>query len=143
VNGVKVSFISPPAEIAGMVEPSDRPVVHVASLDELFRTKVLAAANRMASRDWLDLYVLITKYGFALKDFQAAFQSEAIRSPAAKLSQAFQNLCRGITSASDPGYETLMTGAPSLAEMAAFFSIMRDEYEAGEARDAFANRFKS
>ncbi len=139
VNRVKVSFIAPSAEIAGMVAPSNRPIAHVASLDELFRTKALAAANRMASRDWIDLYVLITKYGFTLSDFQAAFQCEAIRDPAAKLSHAFQNLCRGIVSAADPGFETLMPDQPSLAEIAAFFSSIRDEYEAGEARKAFVN----
>lgn len=137
VNGVKVNIFTPDSDLAGMVEPSSAPLVRVASLSELFRTKALAAANRSVSRDWIDLFVLFKRHGFTLADFHAAFQQPGIHDPAQRIARAFQNLCRGVASVTDPGYETLIPEAPSLAELAEFFIAMRDEYEIQQARDTF------
>jgi hypothetical protein len=137
VDGVKVDFFSPDPDFVGMVEASRSPLPRVASLAELFRTKALAAATRSQSRDWIDLYVLFRQHGFGLVEFHEAFQRPAVHDPAQKIGRAFQNLCRGATSPTDPGYESLMQSAPSLSELAAFFKTMREEYEVQQAREAF------
>jgi hypothetical protein len=136
-NGVKVNFFTPNPDLAGLVEPSSDPLVRVASLPELFRTKALAAANRSISRDWIDLYVLCKEHGFTTADFHQAFHRPGIHDPPQRMARAFQNLCRGATSITDPGYETLMPDAPSLADVSQFFVRMRDEYETRQAREMF------
>lgn len=130
VDGVKMNIFVANDDLASLVAPSTEPVVRVATLDELFQTKVLAAANRCASRDWIDLYHLVNHHGFTSSDFFNALTTDAIPNPERKLSQAFQNLCRGIAPAADPGYESLMDNPPSVAVIADYFSAMRDEYEA-------------
>ena len=137
MNGVKVDIFTPDPDFVGMVEPSGDPLPRVASLPELFRTKALASAIRCFSRDWIDLYVLFQRHGFTLADFHEAFQQPAVHDPAQRIARAFQNLCRGVASATDPGYETLMPDAPSLEQLARFFITMRDEYEVEQARKAF------
>jgi len=140
INGVKVNFFAPNPDLAGMVESSSASLVRVATLPELFRTKALASANRCVSRDWIDLYVLFRGHRFALHDFHEAFQRPGISNPKLSISQAFQNLCRGVKSVTDPGYETLMPDAPTLAEMAAFFTQLRDKYQTEQARLAFQQK---
>jgi len=140
IDGVKVNIFTPNADLAGMVEPSSAPLVHVASVPELFRTKALAAANRSVSRDWIDLYVLFKQHDFSLADFHNAFQQSGIPDPAQRIARAFQNLCRCVMSATDPGYETLFSDSPPLSDLAEFFTAMRNEYEIQMAREGFRGR---
>ncbi len=137
IDGVRVNFFAPDPDLAGMVERSCESLVRVATLSELFRTKALACANRCLSRDWLDLYVLFTERHSTLSDFHAAFQRPGIANPGRKISDAFQNLCRGVKSIVDPGYEMLMPSAPTLEKMAEYFRKLRDEYQTEQARLAF------
>lgn len=137
INGVKVSIVSPSIHWVGALDPSVEPFVRVASLTELFRLKALAASERSLSRDWIDLYLLFKEHGFSISDFQQAFKGPGIHYPDQAISQAFQNLCRGIKSAIDPGYETLIDNAPSLDELAAFFKSMRDQYQIDQSRLKF------
>ncbi len=141
VDGVKLNIFTPLPDLAGLVAPSSAPLPMVATLDELFRTKALAASNRSASRDWLDLHVLLTRHGYTLADFVDAFhRSPGIHHPAHAVSRAFDNLCRGKISGLDPGYEALLADAPSIEELAEFFRQMRGAYEAQAAEQAFKQR---
>ncbi len=137
IDGVKVNIFTPNPDLAGMVEPSSAPLVQVASVAELFRTKALAAANRIASRDWVDLFVLFNQHGFTLADLRRSFQHPGIHDPEQRLATAFQNLCRGVTTVTDPGYDTLLPNSPSLGELVKYFIAMRNEYEIQRARDGF------
>lgn len=140
IDGVKVNIFSPDPDLAGMIETKSAPLPQVATLDELFRTKALAAANRTLSRDWIDLFVLFQRHGFTLADFHNAFLRPGVHDPASRIARAFQNLCRGAMSLTDPGYETLMADAPSLKEVAAYFAVMRDEYETAQSAERFRRR---
>jgi hypothetical protein len=140
IDGVKVNIFAPDPDLGGMIETSREPLVRVASLPELFRTKALAAANRCVSRDWIDLYALLRSQGFTLADFHEAFQRPNIHNPAQRISQAFQNLCRGVKSVTDPGYETLAPDAPSLMELAKYFTALRDAYQTEQSRVTFQQR---
>jgi hypothetical protein len=72
----------------------------VAELDEIFALKALVCAKRSNARDWFDLYTLIQNHGFTLREFQKAFEkSKRLK----KLDMAFQRLCSGKPSQSDPG----------------------------------------
>jgi hypothetical protein len=102
--------------------------------------RISASATRSISRDWLDLYILFRQHGFSLADFHDASQGAAIHDPAQTIARAFQNLCRGVSSLTDPGYETLMETAPPLSKLAEFFKAMRDEYEIQQARETFRGR---
>jgi hypothetical protein len=136
-DGVKVNIFTPNSDLEAMVEASDETLVRIASLPELFRTKALASANRCLSRDWIDLFVLFNQHGFTLSDFSDAFHRPGVHHAETRISRAFANLCRGSASASDPGYEVLMEKEPTLAELAAFFSTIRDTYQTELARKAF------
>lgn len=141
VNGVKLNIFTAQSDLAAMLDCTGGPALHprVATLPELFGTKALAAANRCASRDWLDLYILFQR-GFTLDDFREAFFHPGVLSPDQRIAQAFANLSRGIISASDPGYATLLEDPPQLSQIASFFSSMRDEYETIGVSKAFKRR---
>lgn len=71
---VKVSFFAPEAgERAVIASSPEGSGPRIATLDELFRSKSLLTARRSRSRDWFDLYVLMTKRGYTLKDYFDAF----------------------------------------------------------------------
>lgn len=137
VGGVKLNIFTPQPDLASVVKWSVSEVPVVATLQELFKTKALAASNRCTSRDWIDLYMLFQSHGFTLQDLVDSFKTDAIPNPRQRISQAFQNLCRGVASAADPGYESLLENPPSLSKIAAFFSTVRDEYESTESFQAF------
>lgn len=135
VDGVKVSLLTPISDIASMVAPSSEPIPRVASLREIFGCKTIASADRCVSRDWLDLYVMFRDCGFTLADFRNVFHG--VLGPDLRISIAFQNLCRGSRSLTDPGYEALMENPPSLKEISEYFSHMRAEYETTATIEAF------
>jgi Nucleotidyl transferase AbiEii toxin, Type IV TA system len=141
VNGVKLNIFTAQSDLVAMLDSTGAPVPHprVATLPELFRTKALASANRCASRDWLDLYILF-QHGFTLDDFREAFFRPGILSPHQRIAQAFANLSRGIMPASDPGYATLLEEPPPITQISSFFSSMRDAYETAAVTEAFRQR---
>jgi len=141
VNGIKLNIFTAQSDLAAMLDPTDAPasLPRVATLPELFRTKALASANRCASRDWFDLYVLFQN-GFTLADFREAFFRQGILSPHQGIALAFANLSRGVLPASDPGYAGLLKDPPPITEIAAFFSALRDKYETTEVTEAFEKR---
>lgn len=138
VNGrVKVSFFSPEPPLAKVISSRPEPVVRVASLAELFKTKCLVSACRSKTRDWLDLYVLMSQHGFSVADYESAFREAGIESQA---DIGLARLCSGNPQRDDEGYIHLLSDAPKLEEMTAFFRAGRDERERRAAAEAARQR---
>lgn len=128
---VKLSFFAADEGLCRILPPIDEASpVRVASLDELFESKALVAAQRSKTRDWFDLYVLITRHGKTLEDMRAAFQKAGMEM---QFDTALQRLCSGQPSPHDEGYEHLLQDAPTLEAMTRFFRTERDAYEQRQA----------
>ena len=98
-----------------------------------FASKCLVAANRSKTRDWFDLYTLMTAHGFTIG--QMSFVFERAGTPA-QFDIALQRLCSGRPSLHDEGYEQLAPAAPSLTAMRDFFNAQRDDFERASAANA-------
>jgi len=128
---MKVSFFAPEPEVLAVLDkvpPGAGP--RLGALGELFRTKCLISARRSRSRDWFDLYVLMTRGGYTLRDFRQAFKTAGL---AGQADSALERLCSGQPHAADEGFEPVESGAPSVAQMAQFFRAQRQASERGEA----------
>jgi hypothetical protein len=99
---------------------------------EIFALKALVSAKRSNSRDWFDIYTLIQNHGFTLREFQKAFEKA---NRLKKLDFAFQRLCSGKPSESDPGFESLLPNPPSVDELASFFRKAVDDYMVAESAE--------
>lgn len=129
---VKVSFFTADEPLTRIL--SDENIgtgPRIATLDELFASKCLVAASRSKSRDWFDLYCLMTRHGYTLDTFQAVFAKAGIPG---QFDLAMQRLCSGRPSLSDEGFEHIAPHAPSLEEMRDYFSRQRDQFEQALAR---------
>lgn len=138
LNGsVKVQFIRLDNEKTSCFKGDPHKPLRVASLDEIFDTKALVCAERSKTRDWFDLYVLLTQHGYTMADFRRAFEK-------ANHLSTFDNACLRIEACKpypeDEGYRHLLERAPSLAEMAAYFSAEIDKLQTDLARVAFRNQ---
>ncbi len=124
---VKVSFFTadePLSRVLSAAKLDTGP--RIASLDELFASKCLITASRSKSRDWFDLHCLMTRYGYTLESFHAAFVKAGVPG---QFDLAMQRLCSGRPSLSDEGFEHITPQAPSVEEMRRFFIQQRDQYE--------------
>lgn len=130
---VKLSLLAPDNELRQLMRAAaaDRP--RVASLDEIFRLKCLACANRSKTRDWFDLYVLLRDGHFQPFDIKTAFDQAGVP---AKLDLALIRLCSGRPDAGDEGYESLLDHPPSVPVLRDFFVDLRDRLEQDMARRA-------
>nr|WP_302181251.1 nucleotidyl transferase AbiEii/AbiGii toxin family protein [Paraburkholderia sp. NMBU_R16] len=133
---VKVSFIAPdPPEQLVIAGDSARPL-RVATPDEIFALKSLVCAERSKTRDWFDLYILMTQHGFSVVDFYEVF----LRYNAMpKFENAQMRLRRCKADAGDEGYEPLLTDAPSLDAIRAFFRTHLDQLEVRLAKQEFSS----
>jgi hypothetical protein len=111
----------------------------VASLEEIFRLKCIACANRTKTRDRLDLFVLLDRGLFQPMDIYGTFQLAGIPT---KLDIAMSRMCSNRIPPDDEGYRTTMAKPPSLARMRKRFIQMRDaiETEAARLRSEGGNR---
>jgi hypothetical protein len=130
LGSVKVSFIAADAAFQKVFAAGEDQPLRLATLAELFQSKALLTARRSRSRDWFDLYVLMTRSGFTLRDFHAAFERAGWN---AQTEVALNRLCPGTPPLADEGYQALAPGAPSLAVLQQFFRDARDHYEQAEA----------
>lgn len=139
-GSVKVSFVcyDPPMDQLLMGDQGDP--LRVATLTEAFETKALVCSERSKSRDWLDLYVLMTSHGYTMRmmyemykriDMPHAFSNAKMR----------MRSCR--VDASDEGYAGLMTPSPSLVDIRDFFNVELDDVEKALAREAFSTPGRS
>lgn len=132
VGGVKVTFFTLDAQAAKVISNSPEVrQVRVATLEEIFATKCLVTASRSRTRDWFDLWTLMTRHGFSLTDYLAVFDKVG-----SKISGeiGLARLCSGHPERADEGFAALVEGSPSVAELRDFFRTQRDEYEVAEAR---------
>ena len=133
-SSVKVSFFSPGRESAQLTpaDPDDR--LRVATLDEIFATKCLVCADRSKTRDWFDLYILMTKHGYEMMDMYRVFEKYGIRQ---KFDIASVRLRKATPQVGDEGYLQLIDSPPSLETMREFFAKELDELEVQIAKSAF------
>lgn len=130
---VKLTLLAPDAELRVQLRAAAPDHPRVASLEEIFRLKCIACANRSKSRDWLDLYLLLRGGYFQPIDMRAPFEAAgAIQ----KFDLAMHRLCSGRPDPGDEGFESLLEHAPSLREMRDYFVHMRNQIEVEAARRA-------
>jgi hypothetical protein len=136
-NAVKVSFFTPENSLIKVLVFDTAPQVRLASVPELFRAKCLVSARRSKSRDWLDLYILMTKGGFSWSDYDAAFAHAGVARDA---DSGWTRLCSGKPQRDDEGYAHLLDTAPTVEQMAEFFRASRNEREKHIAAHVFRDR---
>jgi predicted nucleotidyltransferase component of viral defense system len=133
-SAVKVSLVCYDAPMDELLPGKRRDPLRVASLREIFATKAWVCSERSKTRDWIDLYVLLTQHGFSFDDVYAVFNT-IHRLP------AFASLCMRLracrVNAADEGYESLMDKAPSVDELREFFNKEIDALERRLAAVAF------
>ncbi len=128
---VKLRFLAPDHEIHVQLRAAAPDHPRVASLEEIFRLKCIASANRSKTRDWLDLYVLLRDGHFQPIDMRTPFEAAgAIQ----KFDIAMRRLCSGKPEAGDEGYESLLDKPPTVAQMRDYFIDVRDHIEQEVAR---------
>ncbi len=133
IDKVKVSFFVPEEPLATVLRPGNANGPRLAEEEELFQTKALVTASRSKTRDWFDLYYLMTERGYTMEDFVRTFERT---NSGVKLDIALRRLCSGQPSIADEGFSTLAGHAPSLAEMTNYFRRERDRVEIERARRA-------
>ena len=126
VDRVKVNFFTPDTSLRTVLRPGLQSGVRLAGLDELFASKALVAASRSSTRDWFDLYHLMTTRGYTMADFVGVFQRAA---DPPRLNVALHRLCSGRAGRYDEGFASLLNHAPTVQQMTAFFVAERDRYE--------------
>lgn len=133
-DGVKVSFVRLDNPTTGLLHGGAESPLRVATLDEIFKTKALVCAERSKSRDWFDLYILMTRHGYDAMDLHRAF-AEA-DSPH-NFGTAAQRLRACIPNQADEGYLQLVEPAPSLEDMRKYFAGALDQLESDLSAIAF------
>lgn len=130
---VKLTLVAPEHEVRVQLRAAAPDHPRVASLEEIFRLKCIASANRSKTRDWLDLYLLLRGGYFQPIDLRAPFETAGVIQ---KFDIAMQRLCSGRPEAGDEGYDSLLDKPPSIQEMRDYFTSIRDPIEQEVARRA-------
>jgi predicted nucleotidyltransferase component of viral defense system len=133
-DSVKVSFSTFDAPLRSLVPQAADAPLRIATLDELFASKSLVTAERIKSRDWFDLYVLMTRHGYSALDLHDAFTRSG---NLLSLSLAEANLRACKARDSDEGYQQLIDEAPSADTLRSFFNDAFDALQATLAKRAF------
>ncbi len=123
-GAVKLTLVAPDPEVLVHLNPGDRGGPRVASLEEIFRLKCIACANRTKSRDWLDMYLLLQGGHFQPVDIYRTFERSGVLQ---KFDIAMARMTRGRVGLTDEGYDTLLSSPPSVAQMQAYFCDVFDE----------------
>lgn len=130
-GSVKLTLVAPDPEVKVLLRAGAPDGPRVASLEEIFRLKCIACANRSKTRDWLDMYVLLQRGFFQPLDIYRTFELAGVP---AKFDIAMARMCSGKVGLLDEGYESLLSEPPSVADMQAYFKFLRDDIEADVAR---------
>ncbi|MDY7575468.1 nucleotidyl transferase AbiEii/AbiGii toxin family protein [Actimicrobium sp. CCI2.3] len=133
-NTVKVTFFAPEPELNAALGFAPAAPLRVATLDELFASKALVCAERSKTRDWFDLYTLMTAHGYAMQDLHGVFAKLGILP---KFAIASTRLRKCVPLISDEGYEQLLANPPSLQTMREYFNEAIDKVEVALAKSAF------
>ncbi len=134
-DSVKVTFFSPEPEAAHFIpaQPGDR--LRVATLDEIFATKCLVCADRSKTRDWFDLYLLMTRHGYDMSDLYRVFEAAAIL-PKFEIASIRLRTLQPLPG--DEGYEHLLGEPISLEQMRGFFTEQIDALQVQLSKAALA-----
>jgi predicted nucleotidyltransferase component of viral defense system len=130
-DAVKVTLVAPDDELMPLLRTGALEGPRVASLEEIFRLKCIACANRTKTRDWLDLYVLLDRGLFQPMDIHQTFQLAGVPT---KFDIAMSRMCEGKVPPDDEGYQATMAQPPSVARMRKRFVQVRDTIETEVAR---------
>lgn len=130
-GAVKVSLVAPDPEVTVLLRAGAPKGPRVATLEEIFRLKCVACANRSKTRDWLDMYVMLKRGLFQPVDIYQTFLMAGVPS---KFDIAMGRMCAGKVGLLDEGYDTLLPDPPSVADMQAYFRAVRDDIECEVAR---------
>lgn len=133
-DAVKLSFVRLDNPTTRLLHGNAESAPRVATLDEIFKTKALVCGERSKSRDWFDLYILMTRHGYDAMDLHRAF-AEA-DSPHA-FATAAQRLRACMPNQADEGYLQLVEPAPSLEDMRGYFGAALDQLERDLSTIAF------
>lgn len=126
-DSVKLTLAAPEAEVQVLLEPGSKGGPRIAGVEEIFRLKCMACANRSKTRDWLDMYVMLTRGLFEPQEIYRTFEMARVPS---KYDIAMKRLCSGKPDLLDEGYESLLAEPPSITQMQTYFSELRNEVEA-------------
>jgi hypothetical protein len=134
---VKLSFFVADQPLQRILSGAPEALLRVASVRELFKSKAIVSARRSKTRDWFDLYVLMTQHSFTLHDYFAAFREAGIDSQA---EIGLGRICSGVPQKTDEGFAHLLSNPPSLADMTNYFAQARDSLEQELAAGAYKSR---
>ena len=123
---VKLTLVAPDPEVSALLLPGLDDGPRLATLHEIFKLKCIACANRTKSRDWLDIYVLLTGNYFKPADFYAAFEEAGVPM---KFDIAMHRMCKDSIPESDEGYDTLLPAPPTIAQMQKYFVQLKAQIE--------------
>ena len=129
---VKLTLVSPEREVRHFLDSAPDAALRVTSVDEIFRLKCLACADRSKSRDWLDLYVMLQRGVAPPIEMLRTFESAGVP---AKFDIAMMRLCQASPNADDEGYESLLDLSPSLEQMRDYFTALRNQIEVQATRE--------
>ncbi len=135
-NAVKISFVRLDNPTTRLLSGTSDSPLRVATLDEVFKTKALVCAERSKSRDWFDLYILMTRHGYEASDLHRAFL-EADRVGSFPVAELRLRACK--PSATDEGYLELVDPAPTLEVLRQFFNEALDRLQVTLSKIAFAH----
>ena len=130
-EAVKLTFVAIDQELIKQMRAANPDHVRVAAVDEIFRLKCIACANRSKTRDWFDIYTLFERGLFQPIDMIEPF--ERLFGPS-KLDIALTRMCSARPEKTDEGYLQLTSDAPTLATMQKRFEAAREEIEVELAR---------
>jgi predicted nucleotidyltransferase component of viral defense system len=136
-NIVKISFVRLENNVTELLSGGHDSPLRVATLDEIFETKALVCADRSKSRDWFDLYILLTRHGYDINDMYRVFE-EADCVSKFKIADIRLRACN--PGRADEGYLQLVDPAPSLDELRAFFIDALDKWEIALSKAAFKTK---
>lgn len=128
---VKLTLVAPDPEVKVLLRAGSPQGPRLASVEEIFRLKCIACANRSKTRDWLDMFVMLQRGLFQPLDIYRTFELAGVPS---KFDIAMTRMCSGKVGLLDEGYESLLAKPPSVPEMQAYFRQVRDELETEVAR---------
>lgn len=134
VGTVRLTFFCADRELREVLDslPREEGGPVVADLDRLFAAKALVCAHRSRTRDWLDLYLLMTKHGYRMEDLRAVFE----RHDRYGWDPAIARLVAAEPPPNDEGYRSLLVSPPTLDDLRAFFIGERARMESRLARAA-------
>lgn len=130
-EAVKLTFVAPDPEVSVLLNAGQPGKPRVASIEEIFRLKCIACANRSKTRDWLDMYLLLKQEYFQPIDIYKTFVMAGVPS---KFDIAMSRMINGVVHVTDPGFECLLKDPPTVEQMQTYFADVLGQVQSEVAR---------